>query len=73
MTVDAEEMEERIYELIQTILFYKDHVPDEPILYHYLFYGDQPLDGDSDEDEDKDENEEDEEDEDEKENSTTGI
>jgi hypothetical protein len=60
MTVDAEEMEERMYELIQTILFYKDHVPDEPILYHYLFYGDQPLEGDSEEDEDED-------------NSTTGI
>lgn len=60
MTVDAEEMEERMYELIQTILFYKDHVPDESITYTYLFYGDQPLEGDSEEDEDED-------------NSTTGI
>ena len=54
MTVDEEEMEERMYELIQTILFYKDNVPDESITYTYLFYGDQPLEGDSEEEENED-------------------
>ena len=49
MSVNKEEMADRIYELIQTILFYKDNAPDEPIAYNYLFYGDQPLDGDSEE------------------------
>ena len=40
-------MDNRMYDLIQTILFYKDNAPDEPITYHYLFYGDQSIDGDS--------------------------
>lgn len=62
MAVDEEEMTDRMDELIQTILFYKDHVPDDPITYSYLFYGDQPL-----EDEDNAEEEEPEED------ATTGI
>ena len=54
MTVDEAEISDRMYELIQTILFYKDCTPEEPITYNYLFYGDQPLDGDSDEDSDLD-------------------
>jgi hypothetical protein len=54
MTVNEDEMGNRMYELIQTILFYQDHVPNEPITYNYLFYGDQPLENkDEDEDEEK--------------------
>lgn len=55
MTVDADEMGDRMYELIQTILFYKDHAPEEPLLTLYLFYGDQPLEGDSEEEEEEEE------------------
>lgn len=50
MMIDEEEMSDRMYELIQTILFYKDCAPEEPITYAYLFYGDQPLEGDSESD-----------------------
>ena len=42
MEVNEEEMSDRMYELIQTILFYKDNAPDDPITYSYLFYGDTP-------------------------------
>jgi hypothetical protein len=43
MAVNEDEMGDRMYELIQTTLFYKENAPDEPIAYCYLFYGDQPL------------------------------
>ena len=71
MSVNEEEMADRMYELIQTILFYKDNAPDEPITYNYLFYGDQPLEGDDEEVEE--EAEEEAEEAEEAENTTTGI
>lgn len=55
MGILEDEMANRIHELIQTIQFYREYPPEEPIIYTYLFYGDQPMEEDSDKDSDNNE------------------